>query len=84
MQTSRRAGTKRIIAKIKGHNMKIYIKTYGIACVEEIDGRREIITAVHDVTTDPDKADTLVNILNNNQLAPEHIRDVIEDCLTTN
>lgn len=64
--------------------MKIYIKTYGIACIEEIDGRREIIKAVHDVTVDNDKADILVNILNNNQLSPEHMRDVIEDCLTTN
>ena len=62
--------------------MKIYIKTYGIACVEEIDGRREVITSVHDVTTDPAKADFLVSMLNNNHLSPEHLKDVIEDSLS--
>lgn len=61
--------------------MNTYIKTYGIACVEEIDGQREIIASVNDVTADSQKADRLVDLFNKHRLSPEHLKNAIEDSL---
>lgn len=64
--------------------MKIYIKTYGVAYVEEINGRREIIAAVNNVTADPEFAERLVKLFNKEHLSPEHMQDVIHDLLALN
>ena len=64
--------------------MKIYIKTYGVAYVEDIDGRREIIAAVNNVTADPELAEHLVVLFNSTQLSPEHMQDIIDDVLAHN
>ena len=61
--------------------MKIYIKTYGIACVEEKDGRLEVISEANNVTGDGELADRLVELFNKHQLSPEHLADVIEDII---
>lgn len=58
-----------------------YVLTYGVACVEESSGIRELISRVPDVTTERDRAERLVNMLNENHLSPEHLSDVIEDML---
>ena len=64
--------------------MKIYIKTYGVAYVEEINGHREIIAAVNNVTADPELAERLVKLFNEEHLSPEHMQDVIDDVLAHN
>lgn len=58
-----------------------YILTYGIACVETENGKSELIARVPDVTTDRDRAERLVNMLNKHKLSPEHLADVVEDLL---
>ena len=62
--------------------MTVYIKTYGIACVSEINGRFEIVTEVPCVTTDREQADRLVKLFNEHKLSPEHLEDVVEDLIS--
>ena len=58
-----------------------YVLTYGVACVEESSCIRELISRVPDVTTDRDRAERLVNMLNKHKPSPEHLNDVVEDLL---
>ncbi len=58
-----------------------YILTYGIACVEEVDGKKELIAEISDVTTDRDEAEHLVELLNDHQLPPEHLSNIVDDML---
>jgi hypothetical protein len=58
-----------------------YVLTYGVACVEESSGIRELISRVPDVTTDRDRAERIVNMLNEHMIPPEHLNDVVEDLL---
>lgn len=58
-----------------------YVLTYGVACVEESSGIRELISRLPDVTTDRDRAERLVNMLNKHKLSPEYLNDVVEDLL---
>ena len=62
--------------------MMIYIKTYGIACIEEKDGNFEITKQIDGITTDQDVANRLVSLFNEHHLSPEHFEDVVEDMLT--
>ncbi len=61
--------------------MKIYVKTYGIACVEEHDGKCEIVAEVPNVSINRAQVDLLVKLFNHHGLAPEHLEDVIEDLM---
>lgn len=62
--------------------MTVYIKTYGIACISEKNGRFEIVTEVPSVTIDRAQADRLVNLFNEKHLSPEHLEDVVEDLIS--
>ncbi len=64
--------------------MRIYVKTYGIACVEKEGERLEVISEVNNVTGDGELADRLVDLFNKHQLSPQHLADVIEDILAIN
>lgn len=58
-----------------------FIVVYGIACVKEVQGMKEIISRVPDVTADYEKIKRLVNICNECELDPEHLYDIVEDSL---
>ena len=62
--------------------MTVYIKTYGIACVEECDGQCEIVHQIHSISADPEQIDLLVNLFNMHHLSPIHFEDVVEDLLS--
>ena len=62
--------------------MKKYIKTYGIACVDEQNGKREIVAEIHGVTTDREKAERIVDLFNRNNLSHEHLKDAVSDLIS--
>lgn len=57
--------------------------TYGIAVYANADwdGTGAIIASVHDISTEKEKIAELVSLCNRYHLAPEHLRDVIDDFL---
>ena len=55
-----------------------FYETYGIALF--VDGEAQRI--IRDVSTDREKAQLLVNLLNEEQLEPEHFSQVVEEFLT--
>ena len=63
--------------------MQKYILTYGIACVDEDDGTKELITQIPDISTDREKVERLVTVCNEQQLSPIHLQDVVDDLLAT-
>ena len=69
-----------IILGMNGCKTK-YIVIYGIACVKESQGKREIISRVSDVTTELEEIERLVNRCNELYLDPEHLLDIVEDSI---
>ena len=63
--------------------MTKHIITYGIACVEEDDGTKELITQIPDITTSREKAEHLVKLCNEQKLSPVHLADVVDDMIGT-
>ena len=61
--------------------MKQYVVTYGIACIEEKDGKRELVTEIPSITSSLAEAERLVRLCNEQQLSPDHIKDVVEDLI---
>ncbi len=59
--------------------MNRYIVTYGIAYVEERDGRIEAIASVPDVSSKREVVEKLVRLCNEHKLSPEHLKDMVED-----
>ena len=64
---------------MKGHKMKKYILTYGIACVEEDNGHAELVAQISDISTNQEKMEELVKLCNKMQLSPIHLRDIVDD-----
>ncbi len=58
-----------------------YIVIYGIACVEEIENRKEIILEIPAITSDEQEIVRLVELCNKHKLSPCHLNDVVEDML---
>ena len=58
-----------------------YIVIYGIACVEEIENRREVISEIPGITSDEQSIVRLVELCNEHKLSPCHLHDVVEDML---
>ena len=63
--------------------MQKYIVTYGIACIEEDDGIKELISQIPDVSTNLEEVEQLVTLCNEQQLSPIHLQDVVDDLLAT-
>ena len=61
--------------------MKQYVVTYGIACIEEKNGKRELITELPGVTSNFDEIKRLVKICNEGNLSPDQLKDVVEDLI---
>lgn len=66
---------------MKGHTMK-YVLTYGIACIEEQHGKKELISELGGITTHLDEAQYLVNLFNEKMLPPDKLRDAILEYLS--
>lgn len=58
-----------------------YVLTYGIACIEEKDGRLELVTETPSITTSLKDAQRLVTLCNDGNLSPEHLKDVVDDLI---
>ncbi len=58
-----------------------YVLTYGIACVEEIDGKLELIAEMPGITANLKDAQRLVNLCNEGNLSPIHLKDVVDDLI---
>ena len=58
-----------------------YVLTYGIACIEEKDGRLELVTETPSITTSLKDAQRLVTFCNEGNLSPEHLKDVVDDLI---
>lgn len=58
-----------------------YVLTYGIACIEEIDGKRELVAEVPGITSNLKEAQRLVNLCNAGALSPIHLKDVVDDLI---
>ncbi|MBE6584693.1 MAG: hypothetical protein E7649_06950 [Ruminococcaceae bacterium] len=58
-----------------------YIKTYGIACIQEQNGQCEIVKQIHSVTADPQLIDQMLSLFNEHHLSPIHLEDAVEDLL---
>lgn len=58
-----------------------YILTYGIACIEEIDGKRELLAEVPGITSNLKEAQRLVALCNAGALSPIHLKDVVDDLI---
>ena len=65
---------------MKGKEMR-YIVIYGIACIDEIENRKETVTEIPAVTADEEKIKRLVEMCNKNDLSPCHLKEVTEDLL---
>ncbi len=63
--------------------MKLYIVTYGIACIEENASKRELVTEIPGVTLNRSEIETLVRLCNEGSLNPEHLRDVVDNLICT-
>ena len=63
--------------------MQKYIVTYGIACVEEDDGIKELISQIPDVSNNREEVEQLVKLCNEQHLSPIHLQDVVDDLLAT-
>ena len=61
--------------------MKKYILTYGIAYVEEINGKQELIEEVSSITTNKDKAERLVRLCNEHKLSPIQLKEKAFDLI---
>ena len=59
--------------------MKQYVVTYGIACIEENEDKRELVTEIPGVTSNLAEAERLVRVCNEQQLSPTHLKDVVDD-----
>lgn len=55
--------------------------TYGIQANRKVLYGWEKIELIHDVTTNQQVAELLVNLFNQHQLSPIHLHDVLEDML---
>ena len=62
--------------------MKLYVLTYGIACIEEKDGKRELVTEIPSVTSSLAKAARIVKLCNEEEISPTHLKDVVEDLIS--
>ena len=58
-----------------------YITVYGIACVEEIENRRETVMEIPSITSERAVIESLVELCNKNSLSPCQMREVVEDML---
>lgn len=58
--------------------------TFGVQVLETQDGTEKVIAAVSDVSLDVEKITKFISLCNEHQLCPEHLLDVIEDCLNEN
>ena len=58
-----------------------YVLTYGIACVEEIDGKLELIAEMPGITANLKDAQRLVSLCNEGNLSPIHLKDVVSDLI---
>ena len=63
--------------------MKLYVVTYGIACIEEIDGRRELLAETPGITASLEEAERIARLCNEGNLSPDHLKDVVEDLICT-
>ena len=63
--------------------MKLYIVTYGIACIEENVGKRELVTEIPGVTLNRSEIETLVRLCNDVSLCPDYLKDVVDDLICT-
>ena len=61
--------------------MKKYVLTHGIACIEEKDGKRELVTEISGITTSLKDVQRLVTLCNEGNLSPEHLKDVVDDLI---
>ena len=61
--------------------MKRYVITYGIACVDEEDGMRELIAEVPGITARLEEIERLVRMCNEGDLSPNQLGDVVEDLI---
>lgn len=58
-----------------------YVLTYGIACIKELDGKRELLAEVPGITSTLKEAQRLVALCNEGNLSPDHLKDVVEDLI---
>lgn len=56
-----------------------YVVTYGIACIEEVDGKRELLAEIPGITSSLEAAQRFVAVCNEGKLSPDHLKDVVED-----
>ncbi len=58
--------------------------SYGIVCYEnaQIDGIVSVAATIHDITSDYDSLNRLVELCNRLSLSPLHLHDVVEDYLS--
>lgn len=61
--------------------MTKYILTYGIAYVEESNGKIELLEEVSSVTTNKDEAERLVDLCNRNKLSPIQLKEKAFDLI---
>ena len=63
---------------IDGENTRV---SYGIAAIENCDGVDCVLESVSDIFSDFYAVETLVNVCNEEELDPIHIKDVVNDFL---
>ena len=61
-----------------------YVLTYGIACVKETEGNRELITEIPSVTSSIEEANRLIRLCNEGNLNPDHLKNIVEDFVEAN
>lgn len=61
--------------------MRKYVLTYGIACIETMDGKTKVIKLIPDVTSDEGTAKKIVSVCNTQDLSPEQLADIVDDLI---
>ena len=61
-----------------------YIMTYGIACIDEQQGKKELLSEIGNVTTNIEEAQHLVNTFNARMLSPEQLKNAVCEYLSEN
>ena len=56
-------------------------RSYGIHAFEVIHNHIRPVTQIHDITTDQEHAETLVQLCNKHQASPVHLKDLVQDFL---
>lgn len=62
--------------------MTKYVVTYGIACVTDDNEACEPVAEIGNVSVSRREVESIVKLLNENDVSPEHLRDIVDDMIS--